>query len=372
MAIRQDAVAGAKNIAAQKAGASQRLDLIASQSQDLEQRVVQTAMQSPVLSLDGELLDYEDIVDDIQPELADDEEWNQDFDRQTDEYETGESAEGIDFEYWEPVDQVTVLHREVLEKWGDDPDELEEIWGQIEFYFESGKFPDNANAELLDLISRLFKEFPAEEAGTESPTFEVRFVDNHVQATLLPSLADRLRINSSVTLPKGKSKQYKKEARGFIDQLQLRRKNLESLAEVLLEHIQSEFFIQNDLKTALSRLVPIQDLGELDVFSPVQMDKKYRSATGTLLVACDLGVFPLHLFWPSKAELLRMWLRFAFTEGVNSVKAQSDWIHENVGHIMDNYPIDDKRRELMLSLFQCNDSDIKNARKKLIEMETSR
>ena len=359
MAIRQDTGAKGIQTQGQRLAASQMQGLIAAQGQELEAQVVQALLINPSLALDGDALEIDDDYrDETDSELTDDG-WNEDFDRDIDEYETGTLDAGTDLEDWQNADFMTALQREALEKWGDDPDEFEKIWEQIEHYWQNGALPDDADDVLKAILERLEKDAVGADRMSHRPTFEVRVRGNQVQAVLIPTLADRLRINKTL---KHSSKQ-KKAAEGFINQVQLRRKNLESLAEVLLEGIQADFFRQPDLKSALQHLVPVKDINGLGIFAPIKMDKSYRSYTGSLLVACDLGAFPLHIFWPSVAELVRMWVRFAFDEGIDGVKDQIEWINVQLSNIMNKFSNDDPRADMMNKLLACKETDIKNARK---------
>ena len=369
MAIRQDLSTKTTQTQGQRMAASQVQNLIAAQGQDLDQQVMQALLLNPALTLEGDLLDAEDdFRDQIDPEISDDEEgWNEDFDRKPDEYETGERETDFGGEDWQTADIITAIQREVLQEWGDNPERLDEIWEQIDYYSTNGELPPDADEDLSALVSSLEQLAPDTDRTIQPPTFEVLVIGDQVQATLLSTLADRIRLSSK----SGESNKQKNDAEGFLKQIQLRRQNLESMAEILLGEVQADFFRQPDLKTALLYLVPVKEINELGIFSPIKMDKSYKSYIGNLLVSCSLGVFPLHLFWPSVAELLRMWVRFAFEEDLAGIRVQQEWIKKQISEIIERYYEGDNRRAFMTALQECKETDIKNARKAIKKMESS-
>ena len=125
--------------------------------------------QNPALELYEEPFIYEDI------ERNDDktENWNQDFDKPYDEYETGEPIERREIFDGDAKDLALGLEQAAIEYAGDDPQSLASLSESINFYRTTGALPSDANKKLQDDLRILEKSISDKSLPNESPTFEV-------------------------------------------------------------------------------------------------------------------------------------------------------------------------------------------------------
>jgi hypothetical protein len=90
---------------------------------------------------------------------------------------------------------------------------------------------------------------------------------------------------------------------------------------------------------------------------------KYFSKLGDHLVLCRFGTFPLNYFIPSKAQIVRLWVKFAEKEKRRTKKEQLDWIREEIGNRIEKWDLSDIRHNFISPLKNITIDDIKNARR---------
>jgi len=335
-------------------GPKQLQDVDISQVQALNQHIMQELAQNPSLALEEDYISPDEDFDE------DPEGWNPDFDRPADELETGDwqfQTEAVDDDL---PDVAEALERIAEEKCGEDRERLGKALEYIDVYRATGEMPKDADRWLSDSLTEIKKTYSESQIPFSAPTFQVRVTDDRVAAMLTHSLADRLKVNSSV-------KGFDARATKFIEQRRNRFLTLTGIAHNVLEEIQGDFFRQSNLKNALLTLLPLplEKIQKLDIHSPVKIDKTYQSKLGDLLVESDLGTFPLALFWPEPAAVVRMWVRFAQEQGISKPKGILTWMKREVEIRRDSLAPEDRRRELFDALLEVNSEDVRNAIKKI-------
>jgi len=339
------------------AGHIQLQRLIISQPHEINQILTQELSQNPALDIQEEPF----FPEDMKSEEADDENWNQDFDKPYDEYETGQRLEVEEHFEWDEYDIASNLEQTVIEYVDDDPQEIDFTLSNINLYRISGSLPLEANKQLQKNLEVLQKSVSYRALPSISPTFEVYEESGNVQAVLISTIAD------SLIYRKGFGK-FSEKAKEYIDRVNDRAVSLNSLAITILENIQGDFFRQTDFNTALRYLLPfsVKNITDLEIDFSLTLDKKLLSKMSDLLVDSKFGVFPLGFFLPSKASLLRLWVVQANKEEISKINDQCDWIKQQVTKRMDNWDAKDKRINLIRPLLDINSNDIKNASKQLI------
>ena len=194
----------------------------------------------------------------------------------------------------------------------------------------------------------------------ESPTFEVYEDSGKIHAVLIPTVAD------SLIYRKGFGA-YSYKAKKFIDRVIDRTVSLSNFAVEILEKLQGDFFRNSDFKNALLNLIPVpaETISELKIekFS-LKRDKKLISRLSDLSVSCKFGIFPLGLFMPSKAALLRMWLHLALPKEISKITDQLEWVKQHAEKRIRSWEPNDMRIVLMRPLLDTTANDIKNAKRR--------
>ena len=161
----------------------------------------------------------------------------------------------------------------------------------------------------------------------------------------------------------------RQRAKNFIKLISERNRLLNDLAYYLLEIVQRDFFRQHDLDTALRFLLPVKEIGPstLPINAPFNPDRRYRSKLGKHLVKCHFGLFPLNVFLPKKAQLLRIWIQFAIREGIVTRKEQLEWIRGQIKNRVANWKSNDIRHKFISPLLSITMNDFQYTRKKFMQ-----
>jgi hypothetical protein len=328
-------------------------DLAALLNQDLEQRMIQDMAQHPALVRDEE----PDFPEDALRE--DPEGWNPDFAKPEDEWETGERMSGIPDEDQDLPDSALALERAAEEHCGNDLKCFGNALKAIHEFRLTGRLPDDADNWLADALASLERSYSEPEPPSPLPTFEVKVENGRVIAVVTANMADFIQVKRNI--PGFKLGQK------FLEQRRHRLLLLNGIGRHLLEDLQCDFFRQKDLKSALLALlpIPVTALARLGIPSPVKLDKSFVSRLGNLTVACPLGIFPLSLFWPGKAALVRLWVRAAQEAGCSGAKDVRAWIVERLSERGKTIIQSDKRTTFLKSLQTLEISDVRNALKAL-------
>lgn len=335
-------------------GPKQLQDVVISQVQTLNQHIMQELAQNPSLALE------EDYISPAEEFDEDPEGWNPDFDRPADELETGDWQSQTETEDDDLPDVAEALERIAEEECGEDGKHLEKALECIDVYRATGEMPKDADKWLSDSLTEIKKRYSESQTPFSSPTFQVKVSGDRVTAILTHSLADRLKVNSSV-------KGFDARASKFIEQRRNRFLTLTGIAHNVLEEIQGDFFRQSNIKDALLALLPLplDKIQRLDIHSPVKIDKTYLSKLGKLLVESDLGTFPLALFWPEQAAVVRMWVRSAQESGISKPSDILAWMKKEIEIRRNNLAPSDQRRELLAAVLEVNSDDVRNAIKEI-------
>lgn len=329
-------------------------EVVISQVQTLNLQIMQELAQNPSLALEEDYISPDEEFDE------DPEGWNPDFDKPEDELETGDWKSQVETEDDDLLDVAGALERTAEEKCGEDSKGLEKALECIDVYRATGKLPKDADKWLSASLTEIKKRYSESQTPFSAPTFQVKVVDDRVATMLTHSLADRLKVNSSV-------KGFDARATKFIEQRRNRFLTLTGIAHNILQEIQGDFFRQSNLKDALLTLLPLplKKIQKLDIHSPVKIDKTYKSKLGNLLVESDLGTFSLALFWPEQAAVVRMWVRSAQELGISKPSDILVWMKKEIEIRRNKLATSDQRRELIDALLEVNSEDVRNAKKKI-------
>lgn len=296
-----------------KKGLTQRQILLLLQGQELEFQLEQRLSRTHGLEFDDEPEDPDDDpadeADELDPDLYGDEsEW---------ELETGERLESGDFEEIGLLNPLEMLAEGFEQRFRDDPDSLTKARNALEELVRTGHLPPDADP-AIEADWRAIQRLALRESG-EAPTatFEVKVTTGGVSARVLPTHADAI-------VSRGTGQGLSKNGKKLFDDRRHRREIHDQIASVLLAGIQAPFFAAPSLESALLELAPVdpKDLGE----RLAKYDKSSHSRLGDHGVACQHGVLPLSVFWPSEAELRRVWVVEAARGGLAQKRAAVSWI----------------------------------------------
>lgn len=333
----------------------------------LELKIEQALAQNQALYLDTEPSDLD------EPVTEDEEGWNPDWSKPDDEWEDGRGPFGKDVALGnEPFDLALALEQ-VVESWEDcTAQEIQCARKAIDDFRATGVLPQEADGRLKEALARLRQMSHSFPGRALQAVFAVQVMRDRVVAAVVSSLADQIGVRDGV----GK---VSSSAKTFAAQLRQRRVILQGLAQGLLEEVQGEFFRQPTLQEALLSLVPVPWQRFREVVEPylpegsknlLPKEKKniqsYRSKLGSLGVMCSHGMLPLELFWPSKAQLVRVWVSAAQRAGCSDQTAIRVWIlnelpkrFERGGDLTPSV-----RQDLAAELLAMTTHDIGNAIKK--------
>lgn len=315
-------------------------------------RTLHELAQNPALLYRKE----DDLIRDLEPETGDDD-WNGDYSKPEEEYETGDTF-GNDDPY--TVDLFNIadhLEQAVIEIYENDADALKEALNQVDHYRAYGALPTDADEKLYEALSLLEKSISHSSTPETVPTFEIEIINGEVEVYVLPA-------GGNLDFVK-KIKKLSVHARDFIDMINERNQLLCNFGDFILKTIQWEFFLQDELDTALLFLIPapVDKISDYIKSSPFQIDKKYLSKLGDHLVKCDFGVLPLNTFLLNRAQLIRMWVGYAYKIGVTNEKKQLELITRNISERLGTWNSNDIRHKFASQLEDITLTDIKNARR---------
>jgi len=341
-----------KNIHRLSADLIQLQRLTLSHHHDIEQRIAQELSQNPALQVEEE----PDFLENIEPEERDDD-WNEDYDKPQEEYETGESSTSKDTTTWDAYDIPSNLEQSATQRFIEDPDALKRALACVDYYRIHGSLPDDAAPQLHEDLEELEKSVAYPTLPFNYPTFEVTVEDDRVEAHAFP-------VGTNLRYIQGIRRQSSR-AKRFIKLLQERNKLLNELAYYVLEMIQGDFFRQDEFEKALCHLITLSTvkLRELPISCPFKLDTKYFSKLGDHLVSCRFGTLPLNFFLQEKAQVVRLWVHFAENEGKFTKKEQFDWIKKQIKERVEEWDLSDIRQKYILPLKSITTDDIKYARR---------
>lgn len=319
----------------------------------LMQRIDHELSQNPALESETE----PDVLEQTEPEENDDD-WNPDFGKPPDEYETGDSLISQETITWELFDIPTNLEQAATQRFIDHPDQLEESLKHIDYYRIHGCLPEDADPQLHEDLRILEKSAQYQKSPSIYPTFEVMVEGDRVEAYAVPSGLN-LRYVSGLG-------PYTISAKKFIKCHHDRNRLLNDVAYYLLEVLQSDFFRQHDFDTALRYLLPvrIEDFSSLLGKQPFNIEKKYLSKLGDHIVSCHFGMFPLNVFLPKKSQVIRLWVQLAKKEKRVTKKEQLYWIWNQIENRVEEWDENDIRHKFIFPLKNITINDIKYARQK--------
>jgi hypothetical protein len=318
----------------------------------IEQRIDHELSQNPALKVETE----SDVLEQMEPKESDDD-WNEDYDKPIDEYETGDSPTSQETETWDYFDISANLDQTATQRFFDDPGQLEQALQSVDHYRIHGYLPDDADPQLQEDLAALENSTSYQTVPTIYPTFEVMIEGDRVEANVIP-IGNNLRYVRGLG-PSSTS------AKNFIKLVHERNRLLNDLAYYILEIIQGEFFRQHDLDNALHYLIPlsIKELSTLQENWPFTIDKKYLSKLGDHLVSCSLGTFPLNFFLQKKAQIVRLWVQLAEKEKRVTKKEQLYWIWNQIENRIEEWDLNDIRHKFISPLRNLTTDDIKYARR---------
>jgi hypothetical protein len=346
-------------------------DLAMLEDQELEELTFQELAKNPEIELSEETGLAETVVKEDPLGL------DPGFMEAADEFEDGER---IDFED-EPLDLALALEKAAEEHYGEDENSLAVALDAIDEYASTGRMPDEVDNWLRDTLVKLRKEYlglsSERKIYSTRPTFRVDVRDGKVVAVVTRSIVDLVRARSGV----GK---LSKGTQAFFQKRQERMLILNALATHVLEDIQADFFLRSDLRSALLALIPLpitslfgkppgsrklleyrkpleSVVAKLEADSRGRLSKSRLVRLGQLSVSSQLGVFPLVLFWPQKAALLRVWLQAADAAGSHNAKAMRIWLLKALQERAS--ALSGRRLDLFKPLLSLNEDDIENALK---------
>jgi hypothetical protein len=320
--------------------------------QQIEQRIAHELSQNYALELEKE----PDFLEQMEPKENDDD-WNEDYGKPIDEYETGDPPTSQETEPLGFFDISADLELAATQRFIDHPDQLAQAMQCVDYYRIHGYLPEGADLQLHEDLAVLQKSASYQIFPSIHSTFEIVVEADRVEANVSP-----MGLNLRYVRGLGS---FSTKARNFIQALNDRNRLLNELAYYILETLQGDFFRQQDLDTALRFLLPvsIKELCTLPINMPFKLDKKYLSKLGDHLVACPFGTFPLNFFLQQKAQLLRLLVNFAIRDGMVTPKEQLEWIGDQIKKRVENWEINDIRYKFISPLKSATINDIKYARR---------
>jgi hypothetical protein len=316
----------------------------------IEQQIAQELCHNPAL----EIREEPSFLDDIEPQEREDD-WNADYDKPEDEFETGDSSASKNAA-WDIFDIASNLEQAAIQRFRDNPGRLEHALRSVDYFRIHGYLAEDSAPELYEDLKELEKAVSYSTFPSLHPTFEVTVEDNRVEAYAFT-------VGLNLRYVRGIRRQSSR-ARKFIKLLQDRKKLLDNVAYHILGILQEDFFCQDDFDKALRHLVPISSakVGKL-ISSPFTLGTKYFSKLGDHLVSCSFGTIPLNLFLQDKASIVRLLLNFARNEGKTTKREQINWIANCIRERARKWEASDMRHEFIAPLMILTEDDIKYARK---------
>jgi hypothetical protein len=325
-------------------------ELIFSQRHEIEQRIDLELSQNPALELEEE----PDLVEDLEPEEHDDD-WDQDYDKPLDEYETGDLFISDEPQTWDEFDIAANLEQAAINRCTGEQERLQQALEHIDYYRVHGSLPHGADPQLHKDLAELERSISYQTSPSVHPIFKVVVDGDRVEAYAFDE-GQNLRVMKGF-------RTHSSEAKKFIEHYHERNRFLNELAHNLLEKLQGDFFRQDDFEKALRHLIPVPpgSLDKLQINSPFTLDKRSLSRLGDHLVLCHFGSYPLNFFLQEKAPLVRLWVRCARKEGITTRKAQLEWIGNQIEERVGTWDSKDVRHSFIGPMRKITEDDIRNA-----------
>jgi len=323
-------------------------DLTLSHHHHIEQWIAQELSQNPAI----EVIEEPAFLEDLEPQERDDD-WNENFAKPEDEYETGESSLSNSSAVWDPYDIASSLEQAAIKRFLENPERLEQALRSIDYYRIHGYLPEDSDTQLQEALIELEESLPSPTVPSFHPTFEVSVEDGRLRAYVIPV---GLNLRYSPGLGRHSDRAHK-----FIQLLSDRNRLMNDLAHHVLETLQRDFFFQSNLDAASRHLipVPVRMVSRFPIKTPFKLDKRYLSKLGDLLVLCSLGTFPVNHFLQDKAALVRVWAQFARDQGISAQREQLNWIKTQIEAWISRWDSSDIRHEFIESLRNLTIEDIK-------------
>ena len=326
--------------------------LVFAQHFKIEQEIFQALLQNPALRNFDEV----DSIDKLEQD-AGEYEWNDDFDRPIDEWETGETTIDQDDENNALSNISDELEQAALNIYDNNPKELAHAFQCIDHYRTHGMFPQNVDSQLHETALSLEKTQILTSALHTAYDFEVEVEQDKIEVYVVPIGNGLYYIN--------KIKGFSVSAKNLIKIINDRNTILCNFGDFVFKNIQKDFFLSNQLEDALRALIPVsvEKISEHFKNSPFKIDKKYVSKLGDHLVKSKFGILPLNVFLSNKAQLIRIWVGFAYENGIVKEKQQLEFITRKISERLATWDEHDMRHEFSSPLKEITIVDIKNARR---------
>jgi hypothetical protein len=328
-------------------------DLTLSHHHQIEQIIDHELSQNPAL----EVIQEPSFLEDAEPKERDDD-WNEDYGKPIDEYETGDPSTSEDSPTWDSLDISENLYQAAIQRFSGDPERLEHALQSVDCYRVHGSLPEDAAPQLHEDLVILERSLSHQTLPQIHPTFEVTVRHNRVEAHVL-NMGTNLRYKDGLG-------SHTKRAMKFIQLLNDSNRILNELGRIILSELQRDFFLQNNLDAALCHLVPIPIslLSRLRI-SAFKIDKRYLSKLGDHLVSCVFGAIPFNCFMQEKAALVRLWIKVAQHKGISTRKDQCNWINGQIREWVGKWAPVDRRHEVIGPMGKITINDIKYAERVL-------
>lgn len=330
----------------------QTQSIIMMQTQELEERIDMELRQNPALYLEDPLADDEEPLD-LQEE---DEDHYEDFDKPSDEYETGDRYIEDKFK----VDnKISALENIAVDLWGDEPERLKKALNAIDEYRQSGIMSD-------DILREKLIELEAVPGNQKSffkrPDITVTTDNGQVEVSLVHNKGDYLKYKSGMG-------NNTTRAQAFINDIDKRKIFLQKLCDLVLAVLQKDFFLAEDSRVAFLNLLPISvpilcNLITDELFPTKSSLEKFIYRAENLIVSCDHGNFPFTFFLPSEPSLILLWINEAKGNGKIKQEEQLQWIKTQIEKRVSTWAANDRRRDFVQPLIDINIDKIKYANKK--------
>ena len=122
-----------------------------------------------------------DLLEQLEPKERDDD-WNEDYGKPPDEYETGDAPTFQVIEATDYLDIPANLEQASIEHFTGHPDKLEHALQSVDFYRIHGYLPDDADPQLHEDLEALENSLSYQKLPKAYPTFDVIVEDDRVEA----------------------------------------------------------------------------------------------------------------------------------------------------------------------------------------------
>ena len=121
----------------------------------------------------------------MEPEERDDD-WNEDYDKPIDEYETGDPSTSQEPDIIDSFDISANLEQAATQRFIEHPDQLEHALQCIDHYRVHGYLPEDADPQLQEDLAALENSISYQTSPSIYPTFEVMVEGDRVEANVIP------------------------------------------------------------------------------------------------------------------------------------------------------------------------------------------